>query len=458
MTDSSENRLREIGDRILSSSRTELYMGMRFFDLALSGLSYEMRGGVRLAGTDGSFLFYDPDMLFARYRRNPVLVNRAYLHIVLHCLFRHLWKPKRGDAGLWDLACDIAMESVTDSLTQRCVRLAPSWLRQNFYGALREKTNLFTAETVYDALEKMGLSGGQRLQLEREFRIDDHSFWPDPEKRPPAGMPRPRQKWEDISRKMQTDMETFSRDPAKQSQALLEQVRVENRQRYDYRKFLKKFTVLREEPKLDPDTFDPVFYSYGMRVYGNMPLIEPQETRESRKIEEFVIAVDTSMSCSGKLVREFLRQTYSILRDAESFFRKVNIHIVQCDEKVRSDRKIESSEELEDYMNHFRLIGNGGTDFRPVFRYVESLLEQGEFRRLKGLIYFTDGRGVFPARRPPYDTAFVFLREDYSDADVPPWAIKLILTPEDLEKPKDGAGREEQEQSEEMEDLPHYEY
>lgn len=456
MEDETEKRVREMGDRILASSRTELYMGMRFLDLALSGLSYKMRPGTNFVGTDGSSLFYDPDRLFVRYRRNPVLVNRAYLHVVLHCVFRHLWKPKRGDAELWNLACDIAMESVLDGLAQRCVRVPPSWLRQNFYGTLHEKLKVFTAETVCAALEEMALSADQRGQLEREFRIDDHSFWPDPERKPPAGMPQPRQKWEDIGRKMQTDMETFSRDPAKQSQALLEQVRVENRQRYDYRAFLKKFAVLREEPKLDPDAFDPVFYSYGMRVYGNMPLIEPQESKETKKIEEFVVAVDTSMSCSGELVREFLRQTYSILRNAESFFRKVNIHIIQCDEKIQSDRKISSLEELEEYMNHLELAGNGGTDFRPVFRYVGELLKAGEFRRLKGLIYFTDGRGVFPQHRPPYDTAFVFLREDYSDADVPPWAVKLILTPEDLGTPQSGTAPEDR--YEDMEDLPHYEY
>ena len=30
------------------------------------------------------------------------------------------------------------------------------------------------------------------------------------------------------------------------------------------------------------------------------------------------------------------------------------------------------------------------------------------------------------------DTAFVFLEENYNDRQVPPWAIKLILTPDDL--------------------------
>ena len=52
---------------------------------------------------------------------------------------------------------------------------------------------------------------------------------------------------------------------------------------------------------------------------------------------------------------------------------------------------------------------------------------------LRGLIYFTDGYGIYPAKMPPYETAFVFMKEDYQDIDVPPWAIRLILDEEDLE-------------------------
>ena len=40
--------------------------------------------------------------------------------------------------------------------------------------------------------------------------------------------------------------------------------------------------------------------------------------------------------------------------------------------------------------------------------------------------------GIYPAKMPPYETAFVFMKEDYQDIDVPPWAIKLILGDEDL--------------------------
>jgi predicted metal-dependent peptidase len=48
------------------------------------------------------------------------------------------------------------------------------------------------------------------------------------------------------------------------------------------------------------------------------------------------------------------------------------------------------------------LKGGGGTDFRPVFEYVESLNEDFKF-----LIYFTDGEGSFPDHEPVIDTLWV---------------------------------------------------
>ena len=60
-------------------------------------------------------------------------------------------------------------------------------------------------------------------------------------------------------------------------------------------------------------------------------------------------------------------------------------------------------------MKNGKLKGFGSTDFRPVFEYVDELLAKGEFENLKGLIYFTDGYGVYPSRMPGYDTIFAFL-------------------------------------------------
>ena len=63
---------------------------------------------------------------------------------------------------------------------------------------------------------------------------------------------------------------------------------------------------------------------------------------------------------------------------------------------------------------------------------MEGLRRSGAFTRLRGLIYFTDGKGIYPIQAPSYDTAFVFIRDQYQEESVPAWAMKLILEPEEL--------------------------
>ena len=127
-----------------------------------------------------------------------------------------------------------------------------------------------------------------------------------------------------------------------------------------------------------------------------------------------------------------MRKTYNILKQSESFNSRVNIHIVQCDARIQEDTKITSLDELDLYLENLQLRGFGGTDFRPVFDYVNLLIEKGELTDLRGLVYFTDGEGVFPRRQPAYDAVFVFLDDGYSDPHIPPWALKVILNEKDL--------------------------
>lgn len=91
------------------------------------------------------------------------------------------------------------------------------------------------------------------------------------------------------------------------------------RSRRSYKEFLRRFAVLREEIHADYDSFDMGYYAYGLSLYGNMPLIEPLETRETYKIRDFVIVLDTSYSVSGELVEHFLQETFTILTESDSF-------------------------------------------------------------------------------------------------------------------------------------------
>lgn len=419
----------DLGREILLAARDALYLRFPYLDAALCALDFEPGGGVSLsAATDGETLFYDTSWLSDRYLRGPVLVERAYLHTILHCMLRHLAKKRGRAPELWDLACDIAVESILDELPG--LGQAPPPARRKVYGELREEMPVLTAEGIYRALLRRDLSEYEQAVLRRQFLADDHVLW-DPE-RQDRRTERQDQRWKGLSERTKTGLETVRAGQATGGEAVLGQVRAAVRDDVDYRAFLRRFAAPRETLSLDPDALDLAAYTYGLRIYGNVPLVEPQETREEQRVEGLVIAVDTSMSTSGELVRLFLACTYAILRTTGSFSRRPDIHILQCDDQVRSDTAIHDLGELRELMERFELRGGGATDFRPVFRYVEERREEGAFRSLRGLIYFTDGMGIWPKERPPYPTAFVMMEEPPIPVDMPPWAIRLILPLEDL--------------------------
>ena len=354
----------------------------------------------------------------------------AVLHSVFHCIFRHLWIRGSRDPDLWNLSCDIAVEWIIDSFEKKSVKRALSGIRTNIYNDFRQYKIPITAANIYRYLLPDIADNPDRLnQLMMEFFTDDHRFWPKKPSTSPSAA-KAGQSWDKISRRMEQELNLRGDDSASGIDAMKTQIK-EGKSRRSYKDFLRKFTVLKEELHCDYDEFDLNYYSYGLRLYKNMPLIEPLESREVTKISEFVIVIDTSYSTNGPLVQKFLEETFQIIQERDSFFHKSQIRIIQCDNQVHSDIIIKEQRDIPKLLHNFELIGGGGTDFRPAFSYINKLLENGEFQNLKGVLYFTDGKGIYPAKRPPYETAFLFLGEE-EHPDVPAWAMKLILHEEDL--------------------------
>lgn len=249
--------LSDLGRKILIASRNELYLSMRYMDLAFSAFSYAPDNGNGYVGTDGETIFYHTPFLADLYERDRFLVNRLYLHMVLHCLFRHLWRRKDRDPRYWNLACDIAAESVIDGMNIRAVRMKTPAIRLYIYEELHKTQRVFTAERIYNALRHLEPDDRMLARLESEFLVDDHNYWYKENNK--KKQQQQQKRWEDISNKTQTELETYGREPGKEAGSLLETVKTENRERYQYREFLKRFAVLREEPQIDMDSFDYVF-------------------------------------------------------------------------------------------------------------------------------------------------------------------------------------------------------
>ena len=438
-----EEQMEKLAVQILWYARNELLVALRFMDLALCKLTYQAADVARTA-TDGKHLYFAPQYIFQLYREGGYTLNHAYLHSVFHCVFYHPFIAPGVDQPLWDLACYIAVEGIIRELNVKQLETAMDAARAVELDAIQKTYGKLTAERLYKSFLKKPLSKKEQERLQEIFQVDEHMVWyMEKESGQDGGGDQDSQdqgsggedlypSWEEISERIKVDLETASQEWGKRSSSLMQNVQEVNRERYDYSGFLRKFAVLGEAMQINDDEFDYIFYTYGLSLYRNIPLIEPLEYKDVKRIREFVIAIDTSGSVKGELVQTFVQKTYNILKSTESFFSKINLHIIQCDADMQEDVKITCQEEFDAYLKTMTIKGLGGTDFRPVFRYVDELIHKGEFVNLRGLIYFTDGYGTFPERKPEYETAFLFVGDAFNNPDVPPWAIKLVLQKDEI--------------------------
>ena len=555
-----QGALNSLGLRILNQSKIELSLSMRYLSRALDKLSFQMDFNTRRIGTEGEKIHFHPEFVFQLYVESPQKLYRLYMHSLLHCLFRHMFKTEDKEEGLWNLATDIHVEYVLDSMDIPLLYRPAYSFRENYFQKLEKEVKSLSAERIYAYLLEQNLSYEEKERLDLEFVKDDHSFWaklgeeerpvdteeaertgdtegkknaeaaedtgsPEAENEPNSpnkpsnpkkqgnqeekeesspndltedrnspsqsakdgdrqsdtvkdgdsqsdkvkdGEGREKEKngaqgsgeskdpekegqsnkgkksagedaesrekrrkaldkdWEDIGKRTEEEMK--DEKEGEKTEKLSWFLHLEHKCYTPFQDFLRKFSVDREELKTDPESFDFGYYYFGLSQYGNMPLIEENEYREKRKIPELVIAIDTSYSTKGEMVKRFLEEALAILADKEAFFSKCRVHIIECDDRIRKDLLVEDAEEMERYRERFEVSGGYGTDFRPVFHYIEDLQKKGELKELKALLYFTDGRGRYPKNAPAYTAAFIFPRgEDIDDENTPFWALKLYI-------------------------------
>ena len=431
MAQQREEMAKELAENIMTLARNTLMVHLRFMDRAISHLTLTCDGEIPFA-TDGRALYYEPWTVLQRYQAEPNAVNRDMMHALLHCVFRHWFVGQDIDRARWDAACDAAVECAISDLHSPVLQSQREVNQLMTLEMLRREVGTMTAERIYRWLGEQDYDEDDLYRLRRELKADEHGLWyggPEPEAERQQDVDDLEQMWQDVSRRMQTELETMRQEAAG---ILVQNLRSLNRAKHDYTAFLRRFGVRGEVVRLSDEEFDNNYYTYGLSLYGNVPLIEPLEYREQKRIRDFVIAIDTSGSVKGDVVQSFIQHSHDILSKQENFFTKVNMHIIQCDDQIREDVHITGREEFQAYIKTMQIKGLGQTDFRPVFARVEELIRRRELTDLRGLLYFTDGLGTFPEKKPPYDTAFIIHTDDYHEVQVPPWAMHMVLTEDEI--------------------------
>lgn len=233
----------EMSEKILSYVRDELYLELRFMDIALSALTPKADVSIQTFATDGTMLFYSTEQVMRVFEQNALFLDRAYLHTVLHCIFSHLWIAGDRDRRLWNLACDIAVEYTIDGMGKNCTRRILSWTRQKLYEELKECRGGVSAAVIYRMLTErfavlteqskerksavpLSLRSEQEAQsirqaaseelaaLEREFYTDNHKYWPKREDTAAkSAASQSQKKWEKIARQTRMEQELKGGEP-----------------------------------------------------------------------------------------------------------------------------------------------------------------------------------------------------------------------------------------------------
>ena len=108
--------VRELAREILRLTRSTLLIHMRFLESALVRFVPGDETVTPEMATDGKFLYYNSIHICRLFKTSPQLVCRDYMHLTLHCIFRHLFVGEKLNGELWDLACDIAVEHLITGL------------------------------------------------------------------------------------------------------------------------------------------------------------------------------------------------------------------------------------------------------------------------------------------------------------------------------------------------------
>ena len=432
-----------LADDILGFARDSLLTSVCFANRPLAQLPCRVTLEHSGCMTDGNVALFSPSFCLSAFNNSRPLIARAYLHMIVHCLLRHPFPDHDVDMLRWSVAADLSCAAVLRQLECPAIAFEDAE-RDVVLDAWLPKVEQPTAAAFYALLEQEGLTQEQLVDMEMVIGIDGHELWIDSDdssegdKTSAAEMQQQLQeRWEQIARATEMDMAQQEQDAP---EALTDQLRNLKASYLSLDELLNIYAAPHEQMELSDDEFDYIYYTYGLRELSNIALVEPLEYSETPRVRDFCIAIDTSGSCSGPLVRAFIACACGMLLEAGSLEAITRIWLIQCDDRIQDVRLLKSREDILSCLASFEVKGLGNTDFRPVFERMSEMCERGEVESWEALIYFTDGKGTFPDAAPSFDTAFVFVDQL---GEAPQWASKALAFSDELYRYEDTDDRNE---------------
>ena len=181
MAEERTERVREeakrIASQILVLTRNGLFVSLRFLDLALCQFEYLSTDKMKGIATTGQHIVYNSQYVIESYMKDRQALSRDYLHMVLHCIFRHPFVSENLNEEYWNLAADIAVETIIDELDLKQTATQDREEVSQEVARIKGMMKQVTAEHVYQLLLGGSVSNRDIERWKKVFYRDDHRIW-----------------------------------------------------------------------------------------------------------------------------------------------------------------------------------------------------------------------------------------------------------------------------------------
>lgn len=353
--------------------------------------------------TDARKFYYNPDYIDALSLEQTQFV---LAHEALHCALSHFARRQHRVRLRWDVACDHAINPllIKDGLKPPPGALAldafEGMTAEEIYPCIDDNnTDQPMDQHIYDGEDSDPQSSGQ--QQGDESRKGGQGRKPEQEKDSlsggdpqgaeprqtdePGGAPQPRPltagEREELAAQWQQRLAGAAQQAqqaGKLSGLLARMVGDLLQPKLPWRMLLARY--------MNQVARDDYSYMRPSRREGQMILPSLRSAQA-----DIMVALDTSGSVSTRELAEFLAEIDTLKAQLRA---RVTLHA--CDSQL-AEHGPWLFEPWEEFKLPGEFPGGGGTDFRPVFEWVE-----GQGRKPDLLLYFTDAEGDFPGAEPPY--------------------------------------------------------
>ena len=390
----------------------------------------EAPAGKRVDGiaTDGVTLYYDPDIILRQGRAQTM---KQIMHIMLHGLLGHFQiKDDYKQHMLRDLMMDIQAEYLLSRIGG--VAAGQRDFRANQWDSLVQGD--YSMGSYYCLLEKKELHS-RLAHYQYGLRVDDHSMWD--EDMSEGHRQKVMELWGEIQQVVLGENGEEMDGLAVLAGTFMGKGKGDNEESFgvgkgsgrNYKELLAELFRPKEICREEPDSIDHMFYSYGLELYGDVPLIEPLEITERPALHTLAIAVDVSGSCvCDEIMEKFWGETYDCISQIKAQHVEGEVLLLQCDAGIQEEQRI-CLADFNEKPAKIEVKGWGGTSFVPVFERLKEL--EAEDGKVDALIYLTDGDGEYPKEKPDYPVYFVLPKEAlsswYVKEKMPEWINKICL-------------------------------